>query len=114
MTGQEYAFAVMAAVGSVSAVATVTARNVVHAALYLVVTLSSVGAVYLLLGAEFVKRVRVAIGPDHRMFDILNPAAIGVGARFQEIIVFLIVEPNGLARLWAIGKEKLRLWPFPH
>ena len=30
------------------------------------------------------------------------------------IIFFLIAEPNGLARLWAIGKEKLRLWPFPH
>jgi len=30
------------------------------------------------------------------------------------IVFFLIVEPNGLARLWAIGKEKLRLWPFPH
>ncbi len=30
------------------------------------------------------------------------------------IVVFLIVEPHGLARLWAIGKEKLRLWPFPH
>ena len=30
------------------------------------------------------------------------------------IIFFLIVEPNGLARLWQIGKEKLRLWPFPH
>jgi branched-chain amino acid transport system permease protein len=30
------------------------------------------------------------------------------------IIFFLIVEPRGLARLWAIGKEKLRLWPFPH
>src|SRR5690349_17434077 len=30
------------------------------------------------------------------------------------IILFLIVEPNGLARLWQIGKEKLRLWPFPH
>ena len=30
------------------------------------------------------------------------------------IVLFLIVEPNGLARLWAIGKEKLRLWPFPH
>jgi branched-chain amino acid transport system permease protein len=30
------------------------------------------------------------------------------------IVVFLIVEPAGLARLWAIGKEKLRLWPFPH
>ncbi len=30
------------------------------------------------------------------------------------IIVFLIVEPHGLARLWQISKEKLRLWPFPH
>jgi branched-chain amino acid transport system permease protein len=30
------------------------------------------------------------------------------------IIFFLIVEPNGLARLWQILKEKLRLWPFPH
>jgi branched-chain amino acid transport system permease protein len=30
------------------------------------------------------------------------------------IVFFLIVEPHGLARLWAIGKEKLRLWPFPY
>jgi len=30
------------------------------------------------------------------------------------IIFFLIVEPYGLARLWQIAKEKLRLWPFPH
>ncbi|MDP2855245.1 MAG: branched-chain amino acid ABC transporter permease [Smithellaceae bacterium] len=30
------------------------------------------------------------------------------------IIFFLIIEPHGLARLWQIGKEKLRLWPFPH
>jgi len=30
------------------------------------------------------------------------------------IIFFLIVEPHGLARLWQILKEKLRLWPFPH
>ena len=30
------------------------------------------------------------------------------------IIFFLIVEPSGLARLWQIAKEKLRLWPFPH
>jgi len=27
---------------------------------------------------------------------------------------FLVVEPHGLARLWSIAKEKLRLWPFPH
>lgn len=30
------------------------------------------------------------------------------------IVFFLVVEPHGLARLWQIGKEKLRLWPFPH
>jgi branched-chain amino acid transport system permease protein len=30
------------------------------------------------------------------------------------IVFFLAVEPHGLARLWQIGKEKLRLWPFPH
>jgi branched-chain amino acid transport system permease protein len=30
------------------------------------------------------------------------------------IVWFLIVEPHGLAKLWAIAKQKLRLWPFPH
>ena len=30
------------------------------------------------------------------------------------IVFFLIVEPHGLARLWSICKQKLRLWPFPH
>jgi branched-chain amino acid transport system permease protein len=30
------------------------------------------------------------------------------------IVWFLIVEPHGLARLWAIGKQKMRVWPFPY
>ncbi|SDN75424.1 branched-chain amino acid transport system permease protein [Lutimaribacter pacificus] len=30
------------------------------------------------------------------------------------IIAFLIAEPHGLAQLWRVAKEKLRLWPFPH
>lgn len=30
------------------------------------------------------------------------------------IIFFLIVEPHGLARLWQILKQKLRVWPFPY
>jgi branched-chain amino acid transport system permease protein len=30
------------------------------------------------------------------------------------IILFLILEPHGLARLWAIIREKLIMWPFPH
>jgi branched-chain amino acid transport system permease protein len=30
------------------------------------------------------------------------------------IIFFLIAEPAGLARLWQVGKQKLRVWPFPY
>ncbi|MGH6779319.1 MAG: branched-chain amino acid ABC transporter permease [Bradyrhizobium sp.] len=30
------------------------------------------------------------------------------------IIVFLVLEPAGLARLWQLGKQKLRVWPFPY
>ncbi len=30
------------------------------------------------------------------------------------IILFLIVEPHGLARLWQTAKQKLRVWPFPY
>ena len=30
------------------------------------------------------------------------------------IIFFLVIEPHGFARLWQIGKEKIRLWPFPY
>jgi len=30
------------------------------------------------------------------------------------IVFFLIVEPAGLARLWSIARQKLRVWPFPY
>ncbi|MCB6176930.1 branched-chain amino acid ABC transporter permease [Rhodobacter sp. Har01] len=30
------------------------------------------------------------------------------------IVAFLIYEPHGIAQLWKLAKEKLRLWPFPH
>lgn len=30
------------------------------------------------------------------------------------IIVFLIAEPHGIAQMWRLVKEKMRLWPFPH
>jgi len=54
VNAHEYAFVAVATIGSIAAVAVVTARNVVHAALYLVVTLAAVGITFLLLGAEFV------------------------------------------------------------
>jgi len=61
MSAQEYAFVVLALVGTVAAVRLVTAKNVMHAALYLVVTLASVAGVYLVLGAEFIAWVQVLI-----------------------------------------------------
>lgn len=61
MSGQEYAFVVVSVVGMVSAFRLVTARNVVHAALYLVVTLATVAGAYLLLAAEFVAWVQILI-----------------------------------------------------
>ena len=30
------------------------------------------------------------------------------------IIAFLVAEPHGIAQLWRVTKQKLRLWPFPH
>ena len=61
MTLQEWIFGALAVAGTGAALALVTARNVVHAALYLVVCLATVAAVYLVLGAEFVAWVQVLI-----------------------------------------------------
>ena len=51
---QNIAFFTLAAASVLAALRLVTTKNVVHAALYLVVVLSSVGAIYVLLFAEFV------------------------------------------------------------
>ncbi|MGA9162319.1 MAG: NADH-quinone oxidoreductase subunit J [Actinomycetota bacterium] len=61
MTGAEIVFVIVGVAAVIGAVRVVTARNVVHAALYLVITLSSVAAVYLLLAAEFVAWVQILI-----------------------------------------------------
>jgi NADH-quinone oxidoreductase subunit J len=54
VNGQEVAFLILAVIGGLSGLLVVTSRNVVHAALYLVVALASVAGVYLLLAAPFV------------------------------------------------------------
>src|SRR2546427_11353117 len=61
MSAQEIAFLILAVVGGIGAIRMVTSRNVVHAALYLVVTLAMVGGVYLILAAEFLAWVQVLI-----------------------------------------------------
>ena len=61
MNGSEIAFSVVAAIGVVGGIRLVTARNVVHAALSLVVALASMAVAYLLLGAEFIAWVQILI-----------------------------------------------------
>ncbi len=54
-------FAIIAVVAIVAGLRMVTTKNVVHAALYLLVVLSAVAAVYVILGAEFVAATQVLI-----------------------------------------------------
>ena len=61
MTAQDVAFLLLGIVGGLAAIRLVTSQNVVHAALYLVVTLAMVGAIYLLIAAEFLAWVQVLI-----------------------------------------------------
>jgi NADH-quinone oxidoreductase subunit J len=61
VSAEEIAFTIVAVVGSLAAIRLVTSQNVVHAALYLVVTLAMVGAVYLIVAAEFLAWVQVLI-----------------------------------------------------
>lgn len=61
MSGTEAVFAVFAVLAAVSSVLAVTSRQVVHAALWLVVTLGSLAGVYLTLGAEVVALVQLLV-----------------------------------------------------
>ncbi len=71
------------------------------------------------LGAAFIVLLPIALDVmvQEWLHGILPPS---ISSNLQLIvfggliIFFLIVEPHGLARLWQIAKEKLRLWPFPH
>jgi len=54
-------FFVVAGVAVIAALKMVTTQNVVHAALYLLVVLTSVAATYVILGAEFVAVTQVMV-----------------------------------------------------
>jgi NADH:ubiquinone oxidoreductase subunit 6 (subunit J) len=61
MNGPEATFIGLGAIATVAGALVVTTRNVVHGALYLVAVLGSIGAVFLLLGAEFIGWVQILI-----------------------------------------------------
>ena len=67
-------------------------------------------------GAAFIVLLPIAIERFSLLVGMSTAAAAHMTFMvFGALIVwFLIVEPHGLAKLWSIGKQKLRLWPFPH
>jgi branched-chain amino acid transport system permease protein len=72
---------------------------------------SFLGAAFIILTPLFLDRAGLWFGfpvPVNVLTNLENMIFGGL------IVFFLIVEPRGLARLWQIAKEKLRLWPFPH
>jgi len=72
---------------------------------------SFLGAAFIVLVPIFLTNVPHNIGLD---LDVALAKQIELMVFGGLIIFFLIVEPHGLARLWQITKEKLRMWPFPH
>jgi branched-chain amino acid transport system permease protein len=70
---------------------------------------SFLGAAFIILLPIFLNQFAHSLGLPTSVASNLEAMVFG-----SLIIFFLIVEPHGLARLWQIGKEKLRLWPFPH
>lgn len=71
---------------------------------------SFIGAAFLVLMPVLLKNVLVgSLGWPTDLAAHLDFMIVGL-----LIIIFLIAEPHGLAQLWRVAKEKLRLWPFPH
>ena len=70
------------------------------------------------LGAAFIVLMPIVLSNAPHLVGLVLPVALQKQIELMVfgglIILFLIVEPRGLARLWQISKEKLRLWPFPH
>ena len=72
---------------------------------------SFLGAAFIVLMPIFLNQMPGLLGINLSTAAISHIEFMLFGAL---IVFFLVVEPHGFARLWAIAKEKLRLWPFPY
>jgi len=61
VTAREVIFTLIAAGGGLAGIGMVTAKNLVHAALYLATTLASIAGVFLVLHADFVAMVQLLV-----------------------------------------------------
>lgn len=99
--------------------AEVESFDVNHSFLYLfMVILGGLGSITgSYMGAAFIWTFPIILkelgkswfGINATVMENVSLVAIGI-----MIVVILIAEPHGMARLWHIVKQKLRIWPFPH
>ncbi|PTW59448.1 amino acid/amide ABC transporter membrane protein 2 (HAAT family) [Breoghania corrubedonensis] len=72
---------------------------------------SYMGAAFIWILPVALRVVLPSLGFDVAAETVQHLTSMIVGAL---IIFFLITEPHGLARLWQLTKEKLKVWPFPY
>ncbi|MEP6696579.1 MAG: NADH-quinone oxidoreductase subunit J, partial [Pseudonocardiales bacterium] len=141
MTAQDVVFGLLGLIALGSALLVVTTRNVVRAALWLVVTFGAVAGCYLVLTAELVAWVQVLIyigaivvlllfgvmltrapiGPTDRVDSGNRPVAALVGLGSAAILVTLVLQAfhSAFVRLDQPGTAKLlgaavfRTWVLP-
>ncbi len=91
----QIAFFILAGLALVSSILVITQRNAVHSAIWLVVTLFSVGGIYLMLRAEFLFAVQI----------IVYVGGIMVLFLFVVMLVNLdvAVKQAQFSRQWALG-----------
>ena len=139
MSASVVLFYLLGFVSLVGAIGTVTSRNVVHAALYLVMSLIMVAGLYVLLFAEFLALVQVLIyggaitilllfalmltraGSDFKGMDhTQKPLAILAGVAVLAVLLFAVygttwpqtVEPASVA-FNILGSSLFNQWAIP-
>ena len=119
MFAQNLFFGLLAAAMAISAIKLVTTKNVVHAALYLVIVLAGIAAQYILLAAEFVAVVQVLVYIGAIMVLILfgimlTRAPIGRDQQLDNdqrlvsaVVAVFLFAGLGTLLIDAFGKQKL-------
>ncbi|HJM22633.1 MAG TPA: NADH-quinone oxidoreductase subunit J [Acidimicrobiales bacterium] len=123
MVAQNIFFGIITAIVVISALRMVTTRNIVHAALYLVAVLAGLGALYILLTAEFVATTQVLVyigavmvlflfgimltkaplGSVMKMTGTQWPIAAGVAVLIGGVTVYSVIDRFGSDRLVTDG-----------
>lgn len=143
MTGRDAVFVLIGVITLGSALLVVSTRNLVHAALWLVVTLGGLAGCYLVLSAELVAVVqlliylgavvvlllfavmvtRSPIGPSEELDTGNRPAALAVALATAALLVTLLVDAFRTATVdlatveqgsaEVLGRSVFRVWVLP-